>query len=98
MARVVELGAAIAVAQGDAGRAAELLGQAETLRGMRDESDPDALRVREAARAALGDQGLALAYGRGAGRPREELMAALAAQVTTGAGTPAAPAARTPPR
>ena len=97
IARVLGLAAAIALAGGDAGRAGELLGTAEVLRGMPDEADVDLRRVREAARAALGDRGFALAFGRGAARPREEVLAALAAEVSSAAGRPAAPAERTPP-
>ena len=98
IARVLGLAAAIDLAGGDAGRAGELLGTAEVLRGMPDEADVDLRRVREAARAALGDRGFALAFGRGAARPREEALAALAAEVSSAAGRPAAPAERTPPR
>jgi predicted ATPase/DNA-binding SARP family transcriptional activator len=98
VARVVALAAAIALAEGDAGRAAELLGTAEVLRGMPDEADLDLRRVAAAARAALGDRGFALASGRGAARPREEVLAALAAGVSSAAGTPAGPAGRPPPR
>jgi predicted ATPase/DNA-binding SARP family transcriptional activator len=97
-ARVVELRAEIALAEGDAGRAAALLGTAEVLRGMADEADVDVARVRAAARAALGDEDFAQAYRRGTARPREDLLAALAAEVRPAAGTPAAPAGRTPPR
>jgi ATP/maltotriose-dependent transcriptional regulator MalT len=98
IARVLGLAAAIDLAGGDAGRAGELLGTAEVLRGMPDEADVDLRRVREAARAALGDRGLALAFGRGAARPREEVLAALAAEVSSAAGTPAGPGERTPRR
>jgi predicted ATPase/DNA-binding SARP family transcriptional activator len=104
VARVVVLAADIALADGDPGRAAELLGAAEVLRGMPDEADLDLRRVRGAARAALGDRGFALATGRGAGRPREELLAALAdgggaaGEVRPAAGRPAGPAGRPPPR
>jgi predicted ATPase len=98
IARAVELWAAIAIAEGDPERAAMLLGEATALRGLPDEADPDVARVRVAARAALGDEGFALAYERGAARPRDEVEAALAAGVTSAAETPAAPAARTPPR
>jgi len=65
---------------------------------MPDEADVDLRRVGEAARAALGDRGFALAFGRGAARPREEVLAALAAEVSSAAGTPAGPAERTPRR
>jgi hypothetical protein len=98
IARVVGLAAAIALAEGDPGRAAELLGTAEVLRGMPDEADLDLRRVAAAARAALGDRGFALASGRGAARPREEVLAALAAEVSSAAGTPAGPAGPPPPR
>jgi predicted ATPase/DNA-binding SARP family transcriptional activator len=98
VARVVVLAAAIAVAEGDAARAAELLGTAEVLRGMPDEADLDLRRVAAAARAALGDEGFTLAKGRGAARPREQVLAALAVAVRPAAGTPAGPAGRTPPR
>jgi ATP/maltotriose-dependent transcriptional regulator MalT len=102
VARVVGLAAAIALADGDAGQAAELLGAAEVLRGMPDEADLDLRRVREAARAALGDRGFTLAFRRGAARPREDVLAALAeggaGEVSSAAGTPPGPAERTPPR
>ena len=97
-ARVVELLADIALAEGDAERAAALLGTAEVLRGMADEADVDVVRVRETARAALGDEGFAQAYRRGTARSREEVLAALAEEVRPAAGTPATPAGRTPPR
>ncbi len=98
IARAVELLAPIALADGDAKRAATLLGEATALRGLPDEADPDVARVRAAARAALGDQGFALAYEHGAARPRDDVEAALAAEVTSDSGTPAEPAGRTPPR
>jgi predicted ATPase/DNA-binding SARP family transcriptional activator len=102
VARVLGLAAAIALADGDPGQAAELLGAAEVLRGMPDEADLDLRRIREAARAALGDRGFALAFGRGATRPREDVLAALAeggaAGVSSAAGRPPGPAERTPPR
>ena len=99
VARAVELLAAIAIAEGDAERAATLLGEATTLRGLPDEADPDVARVRAAARAGLGDEGFALAYERGTARPRDEVEAALAAGITTSAaGTLAGPAGRTPAR
>jgi predicted ATPase len=98
IARVVELLADITLAGGDAERAAVLLGTAEVLRGMADEADVDVARVRAAARAALGDEGFARAYRRGAARPREEVLAALAAEVRPAVGTPAGRAGRTPPR
>jgi predicted ATPase/DNA-binding SARP family transcriptional activator len=99
IARSVELLAAIAIAEGDTERAATLLGEAKTLRGLPDEADPDVARVRAAARAVLGDEGFDLAYERGSARPRDAVEAALAAGVTTSAaGTLAGPAGRTPAR
>jgi hypothetical protein len=105
VARVVGLAAAIALADADAGQAAELLGAAEVLRGMPDEADVDLRRVGEAGRAALGDRGFALASRRGAARPRQEVLAALADGrggaadgVSSAAGRPAGPGGRTPPR
>jgi tetratricopeptide (TPR) repeat protein len=98
VARVTGLGAAIALAGGEPRRAAELLGVAETLRGMRDQADLDLRRVGEAARAALGAPAFDRAYRRGAARPREEVLAALTAEVSSAAGTPAGPAAPPPPR
>jgi predicted ATPase/DNA-binding SARP family transcriptional activator len=104
IARVVGLAAAIALADGDPGQAAELLGTAEVLRGMPDEADVDLRRVGGAARAALGDRAFALAVERGAARPREEVLAALAdgpgpaAGVSSAAGRPTGPGGRTPPR
>jgi hypothetical protein len=66
---------------------------------MPDEAGLDVRRVRDAARAALGAEGFARAHRRGAARPREEVLAALSAPVSSsGAGTRAGPAARTPPR
>jgi predicted ATPase/DNA-binding SARP family transcriptional activator len=98
IARVVELLADIALAEGDAERATALLGTAELLRGMRDEADVDVVRVHATARAALGEEGFALAHRRGTARSREEVLAELAQELSSADGTPAAPAARTPPR
>jgi predicted ATPase/DNA-binding SARP family transcriptional activator len=100
IARVVGLSAAIALADSDAGQAAELLGATEVVRGMPDAADVDLRRVGEAARAALGDRDFTLATGRGAARPRGDVLAALTAgaEVSSAAGRPAAPGERTPPR
>lgn len=97
IARAIELLADIALADGDAERAATLLGIAEVLRGMPEEADVDLVRLRAAARVALGLDGFARAYRRGAARPREEVLAELSVRPSAG-GTPAAPAERTPPR
>jgi predicted ATPase/DNA-binding SARP family transcriptional activator len=98
IARVVELLAGIALAGGDAGRAAALLGTAEVVRGMANRADVDVARVRAATRAGLGEEGFALAHRRGTARPRDEVLAALAEELRPAGGTPAAPAGRTPPR
>ena len=82
IARVVEAGAAVALAAGDAAQAAELLGTAEALRGLPDRGSPEVARVRGAARAALGGEGFARAYRRGAARPQAEALAALAAALS----------------
>jgi tetratricopeptide (TPR) repeat protein len=97
IARAVELLADIALAGGDAEQAATLLGTAEVLRGMPNEADVDLVRMRAAARVALGEEGFTRAYRRGAARPREEVLAELSVRPSAG-GTPAAPAGRTPPR
>jgi len=98
IARVVELRADIALAEGDAERAAALLGTAAVVRGMADEADVDVVRVHAAARAALGERGFALAHRRGTARPRAEVLEGLAEELSSAGGTPAAPAGRTPPR
>jgi hypothetical protein len=98
IAHVVELLAAVALHGGDAERAAFLLGSAEAVRGMPDEADIDARRVRAAARDALGDRGFAQAYRRGGARRHDEVIEALSAELSSAAGTPSAPAERTPPR
>jgi len=103
IARAVELLADVALGGGDAERAAALLGTAEVLRGMPDEADVDVKRLRAAARAALGDEGFALAYRRGAARRRDEVLSWLSDEVTPDevtpdAGAPAEQAGRTPRR
>ena len=98
IARAVELLADIALADGDAEQAAVLLGTTEVLRGMPDEADVDVVRMRAAARAALGEESFARAYRRGAARPREEVLAGLSEEVRSAGGTPAAPTGRTPQR
>jgi hypothetical protein len=75
--RVVELLAETHLAAGDAEQAAVLLGTAELLRGMPDESDVDLARVRAATEAALGQAGFARAYRRGTERRRDEVLAEL---------------------
>jgi hypothetical protein len=68
------------------------------VRGLPDEADVDGRRVRAAARDALGDQGFAQAYRRGGARRRDEVIEAISAELSSAAGTPSAPAERTPPR
>ncbi|WP_249997688.1 BTAD domain-containing putative transcriptional regulator [Actinoplanes sp. M2I2] len=53
--------------EGDAGRAAFLLGAADEVRGYRDRSVPDVARITAEARATLGDAGFEQAYRRAAG-------------------------------
>ncbi|MGX6601772.1 BTAD domain-containing putative transcriptional regulator [Micromonosporaceae bacterium Da 78-11] len=57
----------LALREGDPGRAAYLLGSADSVRGSVDRSVPDADRVAVEARAALGDAGFEVAYRRGDG-------------------------------
>jgi predicted ATPase/DNA-binding SARP family transcriptional activator len=100
----------LAVRDGDAPRAAALLGAGEAIRGARDLSQVDEVRVTEAARAVLGDGGFAEAYRSGLGttmRTVPELAAPVLdrsaglrpeapAGLRPGGGTPVPPAARTP--
>ncbi|WP_127504044.1 BTAD domain-containing putative transcriptional regulator [Actinoplanes solisilvae] len=57
----------LAMREGDAGRAAFLLGAADSIRGFRDRSVPDVDRIAAEARAALGDAAFDDAYRRAAG-------------------------------
>ncbi len=76
-ADVAQAVADLALAGGDAERAAALLGVAVALRGTADEGSPDLLRVRAAATAALGAAGYAQAQRRGAALPRDAALAEL---------------------
>ncbi len=94
-ARAVEFRADVALMDGDAALAAELLGMAVALRGMVDRADVDVLRVSAGAREALGDERFDLAYRRGVERPRQEVLSELDAEapptargVTAGGGSP----------
>jgi tetratricopeptide (TPR) repeat protein len=78
----------LAVRDGDAPRAAALLGAGEAVRGMRDLSQLDEVRVSDAARAVLGDAGFAEAYRSGLATT-VETVAELAGPVL---GAPAGPA------
>lgn len=67
LARVVEAHAVVAVAEGDAGRAALLVGAARGLRGEVAVADPEVAEVERAAREALGGGVFAEVVARGAG-------------------------------
>jgi predicted ATPase len=96
IARVVDLLAEVTLAEGDAVRAATLLGMAEALRGMPAEAGGDAARVQAAARAALGGDRFDEAYRRGAAEHRDAVLRGLAGADADRA-TPAAGAARPAP-
>jgi tetratricopeptide (TPR) repeat protein len=64
----------LALRQGDAERAAFLLGSAHGQRGVPDRSSPELAANREAARAALGEERFEQAYARGRSTPRQELL------------------------
>ena len=57
---------ALRLAEGSPLEAAEVLGATEALRGVADRSNPDAARLAQAARAALGDAAYTSAYAHGA--------------------------------
>lgn len=63
----VEVAAMVALAEGDATRAARLLGVAAAFRGMRSYPTGDVRRVAEDATRALGEQAYRTAYDDGAG-------------------------------
>ncbi|GAA4964123.1 BTAD domain-containing putative transcriptional regulator [Actinoplanes utahensis] len=67
IATVLAAGADLAVRRGDPVRAAFLLGAADSVRGTRDRSDPEADRLEREARAVLGATGFESAYRRAAG-------------------------------
>ena len=75
LATVAEGLAALAAARGDYATAAERLGLASALHGFRDTSSLELARVETAARAALGDDGLAAAYARGRALGRADALA-----------------------
>jgi len=68
LATVVDAIAALAAAQGEHARAAELLGLAHTLQGFSDAASLEVARATAAARAALGDAAFDAAYARGRAR------------------------------
>jgi predicted ATPase/DNA-binding SARP family transcriptional activator len=65
----------LALREADPGRAAELLGAAEAIRGTTDRTVRDEERVTSAARAELGDAGFEAAYQRGQGATTDTLAA-----------------------
>ncbi|RAY10910.1 AfsR family transcriptional regulator [Actinomadura craniellae] len=67
----------LAMRAGDPAECAELLGCSDALRGMPDRSSPDAVRLAEEARAALGPDGYAAAYARGRATASEDVPARL---------------------
>jgi predicted ATPase/DNA-binding SARP family transcriptional activator len=75
LAAVVEGLAALAAARGDYAAAAERLGLAHALHGFRDGSSLELARAETAARAALGEEGLAAAYARGRALGRDDALA-----------------------
>jgi hypothetical protein len=78
LAALVRIAAAVAIALGDAARAAHLLGVSAALLGMDDGRGYDtALRTPECAREALGDKAFQEAYDRGAALDRDAAIALL---------------------
>ncbi|MGW4473662.1 AfsR/SARP family transcriptional regulator [Nonomuraea sp. NPDC004354] len=77
LAIAVEGLAGLAGLRGDQERAALLLGVGEGLRGMALPGDSDVARVRDRARAVLGEQAFARAYARGVALPREDVAGLL---------------------
>ncbi|WUI02401.1 winged helix-turn-helix domain-containing protein [Spirillospora sp. NBC_00431] len=69
--------AGVAVAEGDGGRAAALLGAAAALQGIQIAGDPDTERVSSGARGLIGDAAYETAFAAGAALPREEARALL---------------------
>ena len=75
LASVVEGLAALAAARGDYAAAAERLGLADAMHGFRDASSLELTRAETAARAVLGEEGLAAAYARGRALGRADALA-----------------------
>jgi predicted ATPase/DNA-binding SARP family transcriptional activator len=76
--------AGVALREGDAERAAFLLGAATALRGGQPHGSPDAARVTAQVRTLLGDAAFASAHGRGAALDPEEVRAAAHARAGDG--------------
>ncbi|MFI0407421.1 BTAD domain-containing putative transcriptional regulator [Actinomadura sp. 3N508] len=72
--------AGVAVAEGDGGRAAALLGAAAVLQGVQVAGDPDAGRVSAGARELIGDAAYEAAFAEGAALSREKARALLTAR------------------
>ncbi|RKT54980.1 putative ATPase [Saccharothrix australiensis] len=79
LTRVADARSAVALAEGDAARAALLLGAAAGLRGTAAEGDPDVLAVRRGAREVLGAAVFEAEAARGAALGREGTLSALRA-------------------
>ena len=75
LAEVVEGVAALAAAQGQPARAAELLGLAHTLHGFRDEASLDVARTMATVTGAIGAGAFEEAYGRGRRLTRSDALA-----------------------
>ncbi|WP_406266778.1 AAA family ATPase [Actinacidiphila glaucinigra] len=78
-ANLADAFAALALAEGDPARAAELLGLGRALRGPQVPAGPDAARTGDAVRAALGEPAHDEALARGAGLPSDRALRALTA-------------------
>jgi len=78
---VAEVVAQLALAEGDADRAAALLGVAAAQRGEPDLGNPEVLAVDVAARRALGDRVAERAFERGRAMPRQAGVEFLASAV-----------------
>ncbi|TDD36434.1 AfsR/SARP family transcriptional regulator [Actinomadura sp. KC06] len=72
--------AGVAVAEGDGGRAAALLGAAAALQGVQVAGDPDTARVSAGARELIGDAAYEAAFAGGAALSREKARALLTAR------------------
>jgi predicted ATPase/DNA-binding SARP family transcriptional activator len=81
LANTVDVAAALALLDGDAERAALLLGTGTRLRGRPDRSHQDLLRTEERARGLLGARAFEAAYRRGVEQSREEAIAQVRPQV-----------------
>ncbi|WP_369138977.1 BTAD domain-containing putative transcriptional regulator [Modestobacter versicolor] len=88
-AAVLQAMAAVALAEGDPQRAADLLGRSAAVRGRRDRGDLGAAATERRLRAELGDAGFERVRDAGAAVPREEVLAGLG--VDAGRGWAATP-------